>query len=642
MNVDAFKNNPSLVYYAYFIIPLCGLVALLWAFIRYGRAIVSKIGSLWRLRHQHDVESEPLVSDNTVLGWAARTGQRDLVGQALRTGHIQEDRRDESLLIRAVRNVRTEVAQMLLRDGNVDVNSRDAEGAAALHYAARNSSLPLVEALLSAGADVEAKDNQGETPLDLSIQSRSEKCTALLLRFKYGNFEAGSALQLACLAHDQPLFDQLRAMGFSTGLRDAQGRTAIFGALESSDCAFMRHVINQGLDIHLVDKEGLTVLHVAVQLDDLDVVKLLLDSGSLVNARSSQGERPLHFVDRGHGSNSRNILVALLDKGADINAIDNTGQTLGHILVENSARPEFLDFYAESGGDLGISTDVGETVSHVAARNGNVQLLGICIKRSPASLLVKNKFGAVPLAIAVSMGNTTMIEMISKTEEGRKSARGIDVVGKTIDVAIKSDNVDLLKAAHEKYPVFPGVRSGPSRGAASSSDRERDQELRRQFDNAVTSNAIAVTTYLLDQGCFTAWAGEQDAGGWLPRLIQRALENGSIDTALVLIKRGAPTDVADDRDGWTCLHSAAFAGSFECADLLASRVKDKAVKDRQGWTALDLAAFYRHDKIVELLHPAHPVQYAWQKREPLHLRYRAGATEGPTGAGLASPPVELA
>lgn len=36
----------------------------------------------------------------------------------------------------------------------------------ALHYAAANASLPVIEALLAAGADPAAKDDEGVTPLD--------------------------------------------------------------------------------------------------------------------------------------------------------------------------------------------------------------------------------------------------------------------------------------------------------------------------------------------------------------------------------------------------------------------------------------------------------------------------------------------
>ena len=82
------------------------------------------------------------------------------------------------------------MAAVLLLHG-ANVNARDSEGKTPLHFAAQQGTLQAVEWLLKNGADVNAKDNKGVTPLSLTKfrnrgrEVEKRKDIADLLR-KYG------------------------------------------------------------------------------------------------------------------------------------------------------------------------------------------------------------------------------------------------------------------------------------------------------------------------------------------------------------------------------------------------------------------------------------------------------------------------
>lgn len=97
----------------------------------------------------------------------------------------------------------------IINDCNADVNQIDANGWSALHHAASTGDLASAEALIQAGAKVNAYSNQQRTPLHLAaqnnhcdliqvlLQSEAEieqqddlKCTPLHLACKKGSFEA--------------------------------------------------------------------------------------------------------------------------------------------------------------------------------------------------------------------------------------------------------------------------------------------------------------------------------------------------------------------------------------------------------------------------------------------------------------------
>jgi ankyrin repeat protein len=73
---------------------------------------------------------------------------------------------------------------MFLEDG-AEVNAKDNDGNAALHYAAKNDSKNgakiLCDMLLEFGADANAVNNQGESPLDIATKTDNEPLVKLLL-----------------------------------------------------------------------------------------------------------------------------------------------------------------------------------------------------------------------------------------------------------------------------------------------------------------------------------------------------------------------------------------------------------------------------------------------------------------------------
>ncbi|MFT9820949.1 ankyrin repeat domain-containing protein [Lysinibacillus sp. NPDC056185] len=102
-----------------------------------------------------------------------------------------------------------------------------------------------------------------------------------------------------------------------------------------------------GLDS--VDRDGRTFLMTAIVEGKDDIVNYLVNIGCNVNIKDASGLTALHFAaiyDR------YNIVKVLIIRGAEIDAIDNLGNTpLWRAIMENSNETSTIRYLLENGAD---------------------------------------------------------------------------------------------------------------------------------------------------------------------------------------------------------------------------------------------------------------------------------------------------
>ena len=120
--------------------------------------------------------------------------------------------------------------------------------------------------------------------------------------------------------------------------------------------------------------DGWTALHLAAHFGTVEVVRTLLQSGSDVHSRSRNriANQPLHAACA--GACSRDVVMMLLDHGADVQAKEHGGFTPLHEAAQNG-NLELTRMLMDAGADTDATTDDGKTPADLAKDTGSLDVL---------------------------------------------------------------------------------------------------------------------------------------------------------------------------------------------------------------------------------------------------------------------------
>ena len=216
-----------------------------------------------------------------------------------------------------------------------DVNAKDGYGVTPLEDAVTFGCVDIFELLLNAGADIETRNKKGHTAL-LMVAKRGKEDMVKLLSEKGANLdlvdpEGSTPLMLAAKYNSKEVVGLLLLMGVDVKAKNQYGCTALSVAVENdnSDMGTVKLLLENGAEIQARNRYGQTVLFEANQgrNKDVDTVKLLLDNGADINARDHLGKTALLWAFASHRDNTAMIKLLLVN-GADTNAKDKGGKTV--------------------------------------------------------------------------------------------------------------------------------------------------------------------------------------------------------------------------------------------------------------------------------------------------------------------------
>lgn len=207
------------------------------------------------------------------------------------------------------------------------VSAKDSNGDTPLHQAALHGQFEAVQALVDAGADVNAKNNYPPfipDSLNQFFGSNNHQDPIVLLQPSAGHrtrelnaqgldtreFKNGyTPLDLAEFASNHGKVMQLLiAHGAEVNARSASGTTPLFWAVMRDQKDDAKFLLDHGANPNTPDSYGDTILDCALRLGYQSLVELLVDKGADVNAQDQSLHRPLTYALQGNEDSAVSIL----------------------------------------------------------------------------------------------------------------------------------------------------------------------------------------------------------------------------------------------------------------------------------------------------------------------------------------------
>ncbi len=519
------------------------------------------------------------------------------------------------------------VLLQLLRLGGGRLDQGDANGDTPLHRAAQTYSPEHVTSLIAAGANVNATNLQGRTPLhkfaeEIHMWSADDGTNSpfqVLLQAKPNvNVQDRDGLTpLHVLALAETSFKQeatkaLLEAGANPNLRDKLGRTPaqclLSGAwpwAEAGEClALLRKA---GADLALKDQQDRTALHQLAAIGDDKPLSFIhgldqwLDQTKLdPNARDAEGNTPLHLAAK---TGAGDVFKWLVAHGAKLDATNHDGKTPRQLAARSTN--EFADFRHSP-----------DTDPWQAARMGNVESLKALLDGDPALLNGTERGDQTPLRAAVTARRTNVIEYldrkgvkwdaVSAVLAGRPDKLlGVLTAEPTaitntlrgsglIHLAVAGGHLDLIRVLLERKC---DVSARDSRGLSplglaellgrpnGGADLLRQHGAKLNIFDAVFRGDRPAAERLLAEDRSLA----QTANSAGMTVIEVAAGMDRAGLIPLLLSHGASVTATNRSNGRTPLHAAA---TFECtnaASLLLAQQADVNARDIYGFTPLHLA-----------------------------------------------------
>jgi ankyrin repeat protein len=261
-----------------------------------------------------------------------------------------------------------------------------------LHYASIYGSVEALQFLLDIGADPNAANQSGATPLILAAWS-VERARLLVEHGARVNVATDHGITPLMVAAAEPgnlaTVHYLLDKGAELRARDADGEDALIRSARFGDVETLKLLLDRGGDPKHADTSGFTALMGATAFRDSRRIRLLLAAGSDPNALNiSEGVvkngplalRHLSALMLAAPFSDQETITALLKAGARVDERDIRGMTpLMFSIATDHAQPATVRQMIAAGADIQASDNNGDSVLDWARKFGNPEIVAMLV-----------------------------------------------------------------------------------------------------------------------------------------------------------------------------------------------------------------------------------------------------------------------
>lgn len=562
----------------------------------------------WLLENNADTEVQDS-SGATPLHEAIRYGNLDIAKMILDAGGNpnSKDNLGKTPIMLIIPKDKVKETYSLLIRYRADLNQKDMYGDTVLHTAAMlKVDTSILQTLISGGAEINARNKEGVTPLAIAVNAKDVQAISLFTSHgadihtqdTHGKSPLSIVLEPDC--PNNVFMATVNSSNVYT--QDSEGNTALHSALLSNAALTkIQHIVSLMDDVNIRNKDGNSALYIAALKNRQEVGEILLAKNAdifVTNTANSSplrlalkysdtiqkwiitsktikscdgsGNTVLHYASEwGYGESINSLIL----KGADVNAKNANGETCLFNAAKTN-KPEIIQILIDNGASIKVRDNLGSTPLHTAVRWDAEKSASKLIELG-ININAQNSAGKSPLAEAALAGKLKVSKYLL---ENGADANSCDTDGVTILMdTIRGQNKDLIKLLLE-YGSNPNLQAINGQNAyheaAYTGNKDIIKLIRNAGGNPLSRDKNGRTPFSivlkLDYSVIKEVLGNSknitDTDGNSPihivvrnKASKKLLEN--------LINEGYPIDTRN-ADGYTPLNWAIKNGTYEYAEIL--------------------------------------------------------------------------
>lgn len=392
------------------------------------------------------------INHKTALALAAENGHTDVISVLLKQGGTEPNAGNEPIihpLIAAVSNGHETAADILLQY-NANVNIRENSGQTPLIIAAKKDYTSIVELLAARGdIDIEATDANGRTAL---MTSHLGGVVTGIPERLVGKISTDKAVLL------RPTESILVNAGARLGWNEAELLLAVKQAdLPVNREEWVKQLIDLKVNLQARDQDKNTALIIAAGNGYEDIVQILLDRG--VDRAALNEQRRTALMEASKAGYSH-IVEKIASETMNLNTRDKNKDT-ALIEAARSGSIDSVTYLLHAGAQIDLRNKKGETALIEAVRRGKADVVEIFINKG-AEISDCNISGRTALMEASERGYLHIVKMLlgklaKHPERMMQEINAIDRSGCTAwDLAFQKNYTESCRELEQNGALPPG------------------------------------------------------------------------------------------------------------------------------------------------------------------------------------------
>ena len=519
-----------------------------------------------------------------------------LTARAETKAAAEDEKKSDKSLLDAIANGDIEQLKLLIAEG-ADVNAQEEFGVTPLHIAALFGNQEIIRILIDEGANPNIKAEEEITPIYCTIVSpASDRMKVAELLIDKG--ADASTIHLAAYFGDMDAVKDFMERGINVNTKGIYDATPLHFAAAGAKKEMIEFLIDKGADINAkAMDDDLTPLHVAAALSgNQETIELLITRGADINVKGLLGVSLEVAAMRAMFSHISEFESKKLS--------DEQAEQMMMEAFKSQSSSESMKFLLAKGAKIDNDT------LFLAAEMGMKEIIESAIAKG-IDLNVKDDDGTTALWYAKDKGHTEIAELLQKhgaKEEAPKTLLHRAVTKGDIEQvkSIIEKGADVnLRDKNGQTPLHLSARQGQrdiaelllTNGADINAKNKWD---RTPMDIAVDRGHNEIVELLISKGADVNARGKGDYTALHRAAMNRAQIADALEIMSLLLAKGADIEARQEH-GATPLACAAYDGNVEAARFLIEHGANIEAKTRYGDTPLFRAITQGHKDMAELL-----------------------------------------